>query len=73
MTASTRVMGGLMAAKAAGFSPIKINMLALKGRNDDEVEDMVEFCIEHGFSLRFIETMARRHGGAKRPRITIST
>ena len=52
-----QVLNGLMAAKAAGFSPIKINMLALKGRNDDEVEDMVEFCIEHGFSLRFIETM----------------
>ena len=39
------------------FAPIKINMLALKGINDDEVEDMVDFCIEHGFSLRFIETM----------------
>jgi cyclic pyranopterin phosphate synthase len=40
-----------------GFRPIKINMLALKGSNDDEIEDMVEFCIEHGFSLRFIEPM----------------
>ena len=52
-----QVLDGLLAAKAAGFSPIKINMLAMKGRNDDEIEDMVEFCIEHGFSLRFIETM----------------
>jgi cyclic pyranopterin phosphate synthase len=52
-----QVLDGLQAAKAAGFSPIKINMLALKGRNDDEVADMVEFCIDHGFSLRFIETM----------------
>ena len=52
-----QVLDGLMAAKAAGFHPIKINMLALKGRNDDEITDMVEFCIEHGFSLRFIETM----------------
>lgn len=52
-----RVLDGLMAARAAGFSPIKINMLALKGRNDDEFVDMVEFCIERGFSLRFIETM----------------
>jgi cyclic pyranopterin phosphate synthase len=52
-----QVLDGLRAAKAARFTPIKINMLALKGRNDDEVEDMVEFCIEHGFSLRFIETM----------------
>jgi len=51
------VLDGLMAAKAAGFSPIKINMIALKGINDDEFDDMVEFCIEHDFTLRFIETM----------------
>jgi len=52
-----QVLGGLMAAKAAGYHPIKINMLALRGRNDDEFVDMIEFCMEHGFSLRFIETM----------------
>jgi cyclic pyranopterin phosphate synthase len=51
------VLDGLMAAKLAGFSPIKINMVAMKGINDDEFEDMVEFCIEHDFTLRFIETM----------------
>lgn len=51
------VLAGLMAAKAAGFAPIKINMLALRGINDDEFEDMVEFCLEHDFTLRFIETM----------------
>jgi cyclic pyranopterin phosphate synthase len=52
-----KVLDGLMAAKAAGFHPIKINMVVMKGVNDDEVEDMVEFCIEHDFTLRFIETM----------------
>ena len=51
------VLEGLMAAKAAGFAPIKINMLALKDLNEDEFEDMVEFCLEHDFTLRFIETM----------------
>ena len=51
------VLEGLMAAKDAGFSPIKLNMLALKGINDDEFEAMVEFCLEHDFTLRFIETM----------------
>jgi len=51
------VLEGLMAAKAAGLSPIKLNMLALKGINDDEFEAMVEFCLEHDFTLRFIETM----------------
>ncbi len=53
----SKVMDGLMAAKDAGFHPIKINAVAMKGVNDDELGDMVEFCIEHGFTLRFIETM----------------
>jgi len=52
-----KVLDGLMAAKRVGFKPIKINTVALKGINDDEIEDMVEFCIEHDFTLRFIETM----------------
>lgn len=53
----SKVIDGLMQAKAVGFAPIKINMVAMKGINDDEFEDMVEFCIEHGFTLRLIETM----------------
>lgn len=52
-----KVIDGLMAAKAAGFAPIKINMVVMKDINEDEVDAMVEFCIEHGFTLRFIETM----------------
>jgi cyclic pyranopterin phosphate synthase len=52
-----KVLEGLMTAKAAGFTPIKINMVVMKEVNDDEVEDMVDFCIEHDFTLRFIETM----------------
>lgn len=52
-----KVIQGLLAAKAAGFKPIKINMVALKDVNDDEYGDMVDFCIKHGFTLRFIETM----------------
>jgi cyclic pyranopterin phosphate synthase len=51
------VLDGLVTAKQAGFSPIKINMVAMKGINDDEFEDMVAFCLRHGFTLRFIETM----------------
>ena len=52
-----KVLNGLMAARDAGFQPIKINMVVMAGVNDDEVEDMVDFCIEHDFTLRFIETM----------------
>jgi cyclic pyranopterin phosphate synthase len=52
-----KVLDGLMAAKRVGFAPIKINMVVMQGVNDDEVEDMVEFCIAHDFTLRLIETM----------------
>jgi cyclic pyranopterin phosphate synthase len=52
-----KVLDGLMAAKAAGFAPIKINMVVLAGVNDDEIDDMVAFCLKQGFILRMIETM----------------
>ena len=51
------VLDGLSAARCAGFEPVKINMVAMKGINDDEFEDMVDYCIDNGFTLRFIETM----------------
>jgi cyclic pyranopterin phosphate synthase len=52
-----QVLAGLMAAKEAGFTPIKINMVVMAGVNDDEIDDMVAFCIQHNFTLRMIETM----------------
>jgi len=52
-----KVIDGLMAAKAAGFTPIKINMVVMKDINEDQVEAMIDFCIKHDFTLRFIETM----------------
>jgi cyclic pyranopterin phosphate synthase len=52
-----RVHAGLLAAKAAGFAPIKINMVAMQGVNDDEIDAMAAFCMEHDFVLRLIETM----------------
>jgi cyclic pyranopterin phosphate synthase len=51
------VISGLKAAQAAGFRPIKINMVVMKDLNLDEVGDMVDFCLDHRFTLRFIETM----------------
>ncbi|KAF0206124.1 MAG: hypothetical protein FD173_438 [Gallionellaceae bacterium] len=53
----SQILDGLTAAKLAGFSPIKINMVVLGGENEHEVESMVEFCMKHGFILRLIETM----------------
>jgi cyclic pyranopterin phosphate synthase len=60
-----KVLAGLMAAKAAGFRPIKINMVAMKGLNEDEIDAMVDFCAEHGFTLRLIETMPMGDSGRK--------
>jgi GTP 3',8-cyclase len=51
-----RVLGGIAAAKAAGFA-IKINMVALKGINDDEIAPMLAWCGAEGFDLSLIETM----------------
>ncbi|PQP00233.1 GTP 3',8-cyclase MoaA [Massilia phosphatilytica] len=52
-----RILDGIMAGKEAGFDPIKINMVAMRGVNDGEIERMAEFCISHGFVLRLIEVM----------------
>lgn len=62
------VLAGLEAARAAGLHPIKINMLALRGVNDDEFEDMLEFCLARGFTLRFIETMPMGEAGREASR-----
>ena len=51
-----RVLAGIAAAKAAGLA-IKINMVALKGLNEDEIEPMLMWCGEQGFGLSLIETM----------------
>jgi len=52
-----KVINGLMAAKKAGFSPIKINMVVMRGINDAHIFEMIDFCAEHDFILRLIETM----------------
>ena len=50
------VLDGIAAAKAQGFA-IKINMVALKGLNEQEIVPMLGWCAEQGFDLSLIETM----------------
>ncbi|MDQ3170105.1 MAG: GTP 3',8-cyclase MoaA [Acidobacteriota bacterium] len=50
------VLRGLDAAAAAGF-PLKIDTVVLRGRNDDEIEDLIAFARERGAEIRFIEYM----------------
>ncbi|MEM0955081.1 MAG: GTP 3',8-cyclase MoaA [Pseudomonadota bacterium] len=52
-----RVIAGIDAAIAAGFERIKLNAVILKGRNDDEILDLVEFAVARGLDLTFIEEM----------------
>ena len=51
------VIKGIDAAIAAGMKPIKLNMVVMKGVNDDEIDSMIEFAINRDLDLRFIETM----------------
>ncbi len=51
-----QVLAGIAAARQAGLS-VKINMVALAGLNEDEIEDMVRWCGAEGHDLTLIETM----------------
>jgi cyclic pyranopterin phosphate synthase len=51
-----RVLGGIDAAASAGLA-IKINMVALKDFNEDEIAPMLDWCVTRGFDLTLIETM----------------
>src|SRR4051812_11628573 len=56
-TGFEQVIEGIHAAKAAGFDPIKINAVALKGVTEDDVVPLAKFARENGLELRFIEYM----------------
>jgi cyclic pyranopterin phosphate synthase len=56
-TGFEQVIEGILAAKAAGFEPVKINAVAMKGVTEDDVVPLGKFCREHGLELRFIEYM----------------
>ncbi len=47
----------LKAAQAAGLDPIKINVVVLRGINDDEIVDFARLTVEHPWHVRFIELM----------------
>lgn len=52
-----QVLAGLAAAQAAGFRRIKLNSVILRGRNDDEVSELVAFAQTQGCDISFIEEM----------------
>jgi cyclic pyranopterin phosphate synthase len=51
------VLAGIAAARAAGFRGLKLNTVVIRGVNDDELVDLVEFGRMHEAEVRFIEYM----------------
>ncbi len=52
-----RVVAGIDAAAAAGLAPLKLNVVVMRGVNDDELPAMLDFAAAHGAQIRFIEYM----------------
>jgi len=52
-----QVLAGIAAAQDAGFRHIKLNVVVMKGRNDDEVPALVDFAIANRLDISFIEEM----------------
>ena len=66
------VLTGLAAAAAAGLTPVKINTVLMRDLNEDEAPDLLRYCMEHGYELRFIEQMPldAQHGWQRAEMIT---
>ena len=52
-----RVLEGIRLAAAAGFDELKLDTVVMRGRNEDEIVDLVRFARDHGAEVRFIEYM----------------
>jgi cyclic pyranopterin phosphate synthase len=65
------VLGGIRAAREAGFPPIKINCVLLRGFNDDQVESFAHFARQHDVIVRFIEFMPLEEGRLWTPEIVV--
>ena len=61
-----QVLAGIDAARDAGFERIKLNSVIMKGRNDDEVKNLVDFAIAREIDISFIEEMPLGHVGRSR-------
>jgi GTP 3',8-cyclase len=66
------VVAGLEAAAAAGLAPVKVNAVAMRGVNDTQVVDLVTWCLDRGYHLRFIEQMPldAQHGWKRSAMVT---
>jgi GTP 3',8-cyclase len=68
----TDVVEGLAAAEAAGMRPVKVNAVLMRGVNDDEAPQLLRWCLDRGYELRFIEQMPldAQHGWRRDTMVT---
>ena len=66
------VLAGLAAAAAAGLRPVKVNSVLMRGLNADEAPALLQYCLERGYELRFIEQMPldAQHGWRRENMVT---
>ena len=62
------VLEGIAKAREAGLEPVKINMVVMKGINDDEIVDFARKTVSDGWNVRFIELMPFTGKGTDDPR-----
>ncbi len=66
------VVRGLRAAAEAGLTPVKVNAVLLRGTNDEQAPELLRWCIDRGYELRFIEQMPldAQHGWTRESMVT---
>jgi cyclic pyranopterin phosphate synthase len=66
------VLAGLAAAAETGLVPVKVNAVLMRGINDHEAPELLRFCLDHGYQLRFIEQMPldAQHGWRRAEMVT---
>jgi GTP 3',8-cyclase len=66
------VLAGLSAAADAGLTPVKVNTVLMRGLNDGEAAELLTYCLERGYELRFIEQMPldAQHGWKRAEMVT---
>lgn len=65
----TTVLDGIDAAQRAGFEPLKLNAVVVRGENDAEIETLVRWCWERGIVPRLLEVMAIGEGARIQDRV----
>jgi cyclic pyranopterin phosphate synthase len=66
------VVDGLAAAQRAGLVPVKVNAVLMRGVNDDQAAELLGWCLDRGYELRFIEQMPldAQHGWRRDEMVT---